>query len=263
MELSFIKTSPARNVTVLVESPVSRAMHSAVAEHLLAYDGVGGEQVGYLEKPTLPGADIRLQMMGGEFCGNASMSAGVVLAGRRGIKEGETLRFRLEVSGAQGLVDCEVEKRGSQLIGRVEMPLPVRVEDAANPFPRVDLPGITHLIAPISLARETAERDIRALTKAMNVPALGILRYDEKEDRFEPLVYVAATDTAVWEQGCGSGSAAIGCLRSVRMGQSVSLRLRQPGGEICVRARYAEGAISGLSISTPVRVVARGTAYID
>ena len=80
MKISFVKTSPAQNVTVLVTSPVPRDRQAETAAKLLAYDGVGGEQAGFLETPTMPGADARLQMMGGEFCGNAAMSLGAYLA---------------------------------------------------------------------------------------------------------------------------------------------------------------------------------------
>ena len=76
MEISFVKLSPTQNVTVLATSPVPRAEQPAAAAKLLAYDGVGGEQAGFLEKPAHSAARARLQMMGGEFCGNAAMSLG-------------------------------------------------------------------------------------------------------------------------------------------------------------------------------------------
>lgn len=85
---------------MLVESPVPREAHAAIAARLLAVDGVGGEQAGFLEPPSLPGARMRLQMMGGEFCGNASMSTRRAprLAGRPA--DGAEADFALEVSGA-------------------------------------------------------------------------------------------------------------------------------------------------------------------
>ena len=69
MDIQFIKTSPTQNVTILVLTQVPRASQPEIAAQLLRYDGVGGEQVGFLEPSQT--ARARLQMMGGEFCGNA------------------------------------------------------------------------------------------------------------------------------------------------------------------------------------------------
>ncbi len=73
MQVQFVKLSPAQNVTILVKDPVPREDQPKIAAGLLSYDSVGGEQVGFLEDSDHC-ARMRLQMMGGEFCGNASMS---------------------------------------------------------------------------------------------------------------------------------------------------------------------------------------------
>ena len=70
----------------------------------------------------------------------------------------------------------------------------------------------------------------------------------------EPLVYVQETDTAVWEQGCGSGSAAIGAWLSARRGANQCLSVRQPGGAIAVTTCIANKKLSSLTISGTVRL---------
>ena len=119
MEISFVKLSPTQNVTVLATSPVPRAEQPAAAARLLAYDGVGGEQAGFLEKPVHSAARARLQMMGGEFCGNAAMSLSAYLARQDGLADGASEEYLLEVSGAEGLVPCRVERRGDAFMGTV------------------------------------------------------------------------------------------------------------------------------------------------
>lgn len=269
MKLSFVKTSPAQNVTVLVTSAVPRNMQSQTAARLLSYDGVGGEQAGFLETPEKTGADARLQMMGGEFCGNASMSLGAYLARRDGLEDGGRARYTLEVSGADAPVACEVERSGDDFIGRVDMPLPADCRSVLLPlpsgeaeYPCVALPGITHVIVPADFPKDGAEGLLRVWQKRLNAPAAGILFYDEAQSRFEPLVYVKETDTCIWEHGCGSGTAAIGCLLSARKNAPVEATLRQPGGEISVRAETVSGRAARLTISTRIKFVCEGVAFV-
>ena len=76
MKLEYIKTDPTSNITVLVRTPVERAKQPEAAENIMAADRQC-EQVGFVEESE---SGTRLQMMGGEFCGNASMSLAAVMA---------------------------------------------------------------------------------------------------------------------------------------------------------------------------------------
>ena len=171
MDVSFIKISPTQNVTILVTDAVSRACQPAVAARLLAYDGVGGEQAGFLEAAALPGARARLQMMGGEFCGNASMSMGAYFAWQDGLDDGAQADYCLEVSGAEKMVHCHIERRDNVYRGTVQMPLPegfgdveLETDAGTQALSIVHLPGISHVIAPVEtgIGREQIERRIRA-----------------------------------------------------------------------------------------------------
>lgn len=271
MEISFVKLSPTQNVTVLVTDPVPRAIQPDVAAKLLAYDGVGGEQAGFLEEPTRPGARARLQMMGGEFCGNATMSLGAYLARRDGLADGGAEEYALEVSGAEELVPCRIQRQGDAFVGTVRMPLPLGVGEVTLPcdageaaLARVELPGITHLIAPVEggLSREEIQRRIRPWNEIVRAEALGVLRWDETAGRMEPLVYVPGTDSAVWERGCGSGTAALGAYLARRAGRSCQSAVGQPGGEIVVRAELDGDSFRALTITGTVRVTAEGRAFV-
>ena len=271
MEVSFIKFSPTQNVTVLVTDPISREMQPELAASLLAYDSIGGEQVGFLEEPTLPGAKARLQMMGGEFCGNASMSLGVYLARQDGLAAEESADYRLEVSGADTLVGCRIERTEQGYRGTVQMPLPQRTgtvhletDSGEKELSIVELPGISHVIAPAEtgLGKDEIERRIRKWNETVRTDALGVLRWDERTQTMEPIVYVPSTDSAVWERGCGSGTAALGCWKAVRAGRSYSGSVRQPGGEIVVSVRTEGTVITGLTITGNVAVTAEGKAFL-
>lgn len=270
-EVGFVKVSPTRNVTVLVESPVPRARQAETAAKLLAYDGVGGEQVGFLEEPTVPGAQMRLQMMGGEFCGNATMSVGAYLAWKTGMPDGGFFDYLLEVSGAPEPVDCHIERRGDAFCGTVHMPLPERFDEVAletdagvRVMPMVCMPGIVHVIVPMDarLSRQEIERRIRSWNEAVGADALGIIRYDEQKQTIEPIVYVPATDSAVWEYGCGSGTAAVGSWKAWSTGRTFCSPIRQPGGEIIVLADMEDEKVFDLIITGTVRITASGKAYL-
>ena len=124
MELKFIKASPTENMTLLIESPVPREKQLEVAEKLIAYGSVYAEQAGYIEEPEDPRAEKRLQMMAGEFCGNASLSLAAALAEEKGLSVGEETEIVLEVSGADRLVNCHLRKEEKGFFGQVALPLP-------------------------------------------------------------------------------------------------------------------------------------------
>ena len=83
MELSFQLADPAGNVTLLVTTPVPREDYATLAARLLSIPELHAEQVGFLAPPQGEGV-IRLEMMGGEFCGNALRCAGLYYAVQQG-----------------------------------------------------------------------------------------------------------------------------------------------------------------------------------
>lgn len=259
MQIRYEVFDPTKNITLLVTTPVPRALHARVARELLRRRPEA-EQVGFLEAPSSPAARLRLQMMGGEFCGNASLSAGAFLAKSDGLPAGETADYRLEASGMDGLLSCRVEHLGDGFRGTVAMPLPERIGTAQLPMdgglflcPAVFLPGMIHCIVPAGLlTRPQAEELIRPLCKKLSAAACGLLLFDEAAESFAPLVFVASTETAVWESGCGSGSAAIGAYLAHRAKAVRTVSLRQPGGVIQVRADWDGSAVSALSITSGI-----------
>ena len=166
MEVKFIKASPTENMTLLIETPVAREKQLAVAERLIAYGSVYAEQAGYIEEAENPAAEKRLQMMAGEFCGNASLSLAAWLAQKKNLQIGEKTEITLEVSGAEELVRCEMKREAEhRFLGRVAMPLPQTIEKRAFTLDgeRIELTavvfaGITHILVPASLWGENAVR---------------------------------------------------------------------------------------------------------
>jgi diaminopimelate epimerase len=280
MELRFAKMNPTGNMTILVESPVPRENYSETASKLMAYGGVFAEQVGFIESPALSGARARLRMAGGEFCGNAAMSLAALIA----FDEGRGGRIPLEISGSEGIVTCTVTPDSPRAkTARAEIDMPRALAVSAGRFEAegrlfeaalVDFEGISHIIldaAPVEGDRRGfAERAIRRWNDELKRDALGIMLLSPAGNggkdgsgavRIEPLVFVPGPDTLVWEQGCGSGSAATGAYLAWKAGRPVETCVFQPGGCIKVRAAYENGALGAIAISGRVSLVARGTAY--
>ena len=271
MELKFIKTSPTENMTLLIETPVPREQHLEVAEKLIAYGSVYAEQAGYIEEPENSLAEKRLQMMAGEFCGNASLSLAAVLAEEKGLNVGEETEIILEVSGADSLVNCRMRKEEQGYSGRVSMPLPKAIEHKKfhlngeeYELDVVVFEGISHIIVPMFLwgedAVEKAEQAVEEWADEMPA-AFGILLFDEENGTLKPLVSVQGA-TLIWERGCGSGTSAIGAYLAMKEGKSLSVNLKQPGGIMGAEVSVENGMITSLRITGKVSIVAKGTAYL-
>lgn len=265
MRVNLVKTDPTGNATILVTTSVMAADRAGAAEKLMRQSGGWAEQVGFASH--LPDGTPRLDMMGGEFCGNASLSLAAYLAAKRGLSETETA---LSVSGAPGSVRCAVRRRGDDWLGTVTMPLPLSVGEESFPlggdenvYWTVRLPGMTHVVVPRrELTRQQAEYVIGTWCGRSGGDALGILLFDAESLRMEPLVYVRDMATAVWERGCASGTAAIGAYLACRSGGVVTADVHQPGGVIGVTARYSDGGVAALSITGGVCILDEITAEI-
>ena len=70
-----------------------------------------------------------------------------------------------------------------------------------------------------------------------------------------PLVYVRGSGSMVWENGCGSGSAAVGAAEALRTGNGLQItQVKQPGGVIGVSAEAEDGRILSVQITGQVRL---------
>lgn len=273
MIIRFAKMNPARNMTILVESPVPRKRQQQTARELMAYDSIHAEQVGFIEKAGNPAAWARLQMMGGEFCGNALMSLAALLALDRGLPPKISSLIPLESSGVEGLVKIKVVPASSGVKCSLELPPPKKVSRAllkagghSLNTTVVDMQGITHFVLPAEEAKNWAETQAEELLNlwAEDCPsdAAGLLLFNREDCSIKPLVLVKTIGSLVWEKGCGSGTAALGAMLADEAKKSIKAKVSQPGGVITVKAGYADGRVKGLVISSLVRMSARGLAYL-
>ena len=238
-EISYAVMDPTGNITILATTPVPAAAQPDCAARLLAAEPAG-EQVGFLS-PGGDGADLSLRMAGGEFCGNAAMSAAAYFCARRGVSE-QTVRVR--VSGTPEPVTVRVEAQSETCWACAEdMPRPappeivtLALDGQAFRLPMVRFDGICHLILPGDTERDFAERAARAWCALLDAPALGLMLLDSDAAAMTPLVYVPGGDTLYWERSCASGTAAAGAYLAWKSGGRASAALAQPGGVLRVSA---------------------------
>lgn len=279
MILHYVKVNPAQNTTVFVLDQVPRKDHVAISRKLMSYESVHAEQVGFIEKTLLPDSTetLRLQMMGGEFCGNASRSfaAYMVYTGYPSIKaQGEDYLVPIQVSGWERNVDCIVTplKERNRFRSRIQMPLPKSV--GAQEFIiqgetistiRVDFFGITHFVVDKDAVRSTLEffNIVKSKMDKEGYEAFGIMFYDFEEKYLEPLVYVKGTDTTCWEKSCASGTAALGVCLSYLDDVSISRDIAQPGGVLNIGVVWTDGMAEEIFLDGEVEIVSEGTVSLN
>ena len=245
-EISYTLINPTGNITLLVESPVPAEEQPAVASRLMELEPET-EQVGFVQffaaEDAARHVDVVLRMAGGEFCGNATMSAAALYLERRADRLGPAAEAEPGQPGTPAAAEKAVTVRVSGMEkpvgvrlkaladgawrGTVAMPQPealerVRLEDGSV-LPVVRFPGISHVIVEESTKKGTPSSGNRpAVSKAeaealapllcasLGAEALGLMFLNREKGTLTPLVCVPDARTLVWESSCASGTTAVG-----------------------------------------------------
>ena len=264
MKIEAVLANPAGNRTAMVLSAIQPGRRAEIAEKIMALEKHAVEQVGFLVPPLFSGA-ARLEMMGGEFCGNAVRSLGMYAAARTGLTAGRVLA---EISGAAAPLPVQVDRNTGT--ASVLLPGGQRLDTLPwedGTLPAVILDGIVHIIASgMAAGRESAAQILKAARTRYDVPALGVLFLADTMDRMQPVVWVRDTDSVIFESSCASGSAAAAVYRcaSVSDGEREFV-IRQPGGAVTARVCKAGGTVASVeiggsvSLSQPITLDLGGT----
>lgn len=250
MRIEYVLADPAKNNTVLVLTDVDRALYADTARKLLSIKSLDAEQVGFVKQPIM-GGEARLEMMGGEFCGNAARSFGLFCAGDR-------TQIRIEITGC----DRPLLVRTGEGSASAEMPLPTGLCTVEG-YPTAVFDGIVHLLAE-NMPPDKAQFDrLLSLLKARFQPdAAGVLFLNDGV--MVPVVYVEATDTAVWERSCGSGTFALACIEAVRKGSGTHrFEVVQPGGTITAEVTIKDGVPTAGNIGGAVFLTEKKTFILE
>lgn len=264
MNIDFIKMSPAENTTVLVTSVCPKRHYIKVAKRAMGYKFLYAEQVGFIRPSKYKNAILCLEMAGGEFCGNATLSA-AAYAKYKGLIEKED--FYIEVSGVENPVWCKVmRKEKFNYYAKCQMPFALNTEEykinLRNQIIQggiIKFDGISHFVFPVSGDFTDFTEVLKTLKRDVDDIALGIIPYKTLENQkyeIKPYVYVKKTNSSVYERGCGSGSLALGIFLNQKDKKQRCIEVIQPGGtiEVEIGNRYY--------ISTDVLITCEGMMFI-
>ena len=249
MRIRMILADPAGNLTALALTHVDASLRAKIAARIMRE--VRAEQVAFVDEQSLLSPLPRMDMMGGEFCGNATRAFGLYAAQRRA--RGET-RLCVSVSGAREPVPVTLDPSRGHAYARMPLPLALeQIRAAGLEIPVVRMEGIAHAV----LAGEEPSPALaqRALAAMPQEEAQGVLF--SQGNRMTPLVRVAATDTCVWESSCGSGSVALAWLltRGMPDGEH-AFSFDEPGGTIEVVVERREGRAAAVTMGGRVTLSA-------
>lgn len=248
MAINYYLADPTGNITILVDSEIPECERTTVAAELMSLEPLA-EQVGFIGKGT-DGVDITLSMAGGEFCGNASLSAAAAFCLKNGLKSG---KVKVSVTGADFPVAVSIlSYDNGEYTGTVNMPLPEDIKDMGLEyagrnycFPVVRFKGISHIICRETIEKNFAEKAARKWCGDLDADALGIIQIDLQKNSLLPLVYVKKADTLFWESSCASGTAATGAYLFELFGDSINMDFSEPAGKLSIAAGKDELKLTG------------------
>lgn len=253
--MRYFILDPTGNITALVldETPIHdqpRVASSLMERHQEV------EQVGFVSfAPDAP-SQVNLRMAGGEFCGNATMSAAALYAL---LADSRAMHVQVRASGADGPVSVRLSQTGDDSFDAwVHMPEAEGIctqdftyEGIVASLPLVRMRGISHLIvqdtSPFFALRERpsdAERAIRDWCASLGADGLGLMFLDSSST-LTPLVYVPGSNTVFWERSCASGSSAVGMFLAHMSHSPISVALHEPGGTLRVQSNDQGTVLQG------------------
>lgn len=243
----LLRADPAGNITVFVLDDVPKEERASLSQRIMAVKEWGAEQVGFACSP-LEGTAGRMEMAGGEFCGNASRAFGMYLLQKQGKNAGS---ITLEVSGCDHPITVTVRDGGAE----AEMPLPLfirkeTVDDVSGTL--VHLGGIAHFVVEGKEPRKDFMAQAEPLLAAdPSLDAYGVIFVNG--DRMDPLIKVPSVNSLVWEGSCGSGTLAAAVAQSDSLNDGThTVSLQQPAGTVSASVTRQDGQIVAAKIGGPV-----------
>lgn len=213
------------------------------------------EQCCYVTRPKNQSAIARVEMFGGEFCGNAARSVARILA--KNDKAG-----LIEASGAR------VPLRFVRKDNEVTLYMPrLKVKNLVMFTPEgaiVYLEGIVQVV----IIDDTDTPDLRSILGRLlkdgrynlaSEKCVGVSFYNPKTKKADFCIWVREVETIFDETACGSGTCAIGIVRAIITKAPVELLVRQPSGEVITAiVNYSDNEIKDVSISGSVKILYEG-----
>lgn len=238
---------PSGNTTAVVFEPVApedaKRKNAAVIDAWAKTGSAEGvEQCCAVVAPK-GDAVCRVEMFGGEFCGNATRAVLHLLSG------GNDGKGTVEVSGAGKPLAYSITD------GIVELEMPVAdegsvVTEVPDGF-LVRLEGIAHVVSfapeastPRELLTSLIQENRYGLAKE---PAVGVTFFDAMSGSASFCVWVREVDTMFDETACGSGTASIAAATAFMKKEPQTIEVLQPSGRLIRASATYDRTIDNVS----------------
>ena len=257
--LDFVKVNPAGNMTILIENlDYEKSNILKISEILMKEINLYAEQVGFIK-------GNHLQMMGGEFCGNASRSFASLLAFRdKNFKEQKN--YFITCSGEENILEVDIRKteKVNQFLAKIRMPEYLKInkleildeEKEIYKFTLVEFAGIHHFIYQDRTTKEKIINLLKTYMEDKKYSAFGIMFFNKLNFSMIPYVAVKGFEEGIWENSCVSGTTALAYYLK-KFENIEKAKIYQPAG-------WLEFSFLGndVYIDGPVEIVAEGKVYI-
>lgn len=244
---------PAGNDTALVEGIPAKTNRKKINDKIMElFPNV--EQVGFYDLKN-----SRLEMAGGEFCGNATRSFAYLAL------NGKKTQSAFKVSGVTSKLIAGVKTSNTSF---AQMPIFNsfnKVEQVSNNIWKVEIKGITHLITPLKdWDADNLKLEGKKILKKYDLletsPAAGVMFYSElKKDSYkiDPIVWVRDLKTLFYETACASGTTAFGLMLSKQKNKSIEdVKILQPSDQfLSVSIDMGEGEFKEAYIEGPIKIL--------
>jgi diaminopimelate epimerase len=255
----FTILRPGGNDTAVVEGIVNKDLRKKINRAIMQkYPHV--EQVGFYDFDQISNT-YRLEMAGGEFCGNAARSLAHL------ILKGQTGKINVHVSGTRQILQAGISSRNNAFCF-----MPIKREgnsmrkSNSNLF-IIELEGITHVIVfvtkkySVEVLKKEAKKILIKTKLITNSVAAGVMfvkKYSLFSYSVDPIVWVRDIGTLFFETACASGTTAIALLLANYLRASkTSITVLQPSKETLtvvvtkkdnkLTSAYIEGNVALLS----------------
>lgn len=251
---------PNGNTTAVVDKSVPRELQSVIAQKILNKNLA--EQVIFKEEPSNKKASARLQMMGNEFSGNATLVFGYYLIKNYGFNS----KVIFESSGIDKLIKVSINQK-QQVESKIPMNFNLKKIEQKDFYWTVPLSGIFQIIIP-SIENKNIEKLKNQLIKKYQnkEKALGLMFVNKNEYlRINPFVWVKKTKTLINETACGSGSIATALWWFLTNNNQINnLPIIQPTNKkILVSLDIKDNTLKGASLKSRVKFLSKKTISLN
>ena len=230
---NYFRANPCGNITGFVVAPVYPGYRKAYTDCIIEQIDKDVEQVGFIS-PAYEGAPLRMDMMGGEFCANATRAYGLYSAGF--YDTDGLVDIEVYVSGHKGTTDVIADVKNQKAYVALDAPIGrENLTIAGKDCTLIKLHGISHLVVEAEEDRDFVDKALEVLKKDYKDEAYGVLFFNKEKLEMIPYVYVEGSETLFREGSCGSGTVAVvNYLESDidKLDEDYKIAIKNPGGEL-------------------------------